>query len=60
MGNHHSLFQVATALWDRAADVRFGYSHLGDITDKERLLLLQENQISDVFKHIKMFNFNIC
>lgn len=34
MGNHHSLLQFATALQDRTADVKFGYSHLGNITDR--------------------------
>lgn len=28
MGNHHSLLQVAAALRDRTADVKFGDSHL--------------------------------
>lgn len=34
MGKHHSLLQFATALQDRTADVKFGYSHLGNITDR--------------------------
>lgn len=40
MGNHHSLLKVATALWDRTADVRFGYSHLGNITKITNLFKL--------------------
>lgn len=31
MGNDQSLLQVATALWDWTADVRFGHSHLGNV-----------------------------
>ncbi|TNN54067.1 hypothetical protein EYF80_035688 [Liparis tanakae] len=33
VGDHQPLVQVAAALGDRTADVRFGHSHLGNIGD---------------------------
>lgn len=34
MRNHHSLLQVAAALWDWTADVRFGHAHLGNVISR--------------------------
>ncbi len=61
MGNHHPLLQVAAALWDRTADVRFGDSHLGDITDKSAILLQREKSDSSTLKCLqkdKKYMFN--
>lgn len=49
MGNHHPLLQVAAALWDWTADVRFGYSHLGNITDK-RAYYCRRARLKDIKK----------